>query len=180
MLFRSKTLNLSEQFLQLSRAETKEYEFAALDLSEIAEEAIDEIWAASSAKQIDIDWRFDGEPAPVSADRAMLTRATTNLLSNAVKYSPEKSCVTVTLTAREDWFVLEVADQGYGISLEDQKHLFERYRRFSTPGAPKAAGAGLGMVFVKTVIEKHGGQIAVKSEAGSGTRISLSVPAFTQ
>ena len=175
-----KTLDLSDQFLQLSRAETKEYEFAALDLSEIAEEAIDEIWAASSAKQIGIDWRFDGEPAPVSADRAMLTRATANLLSNAVKYSPENSCVTVTLTAREGWFVLEVADQGYGISLEDQKHLFERYRRFSTPGAPKAAGAGLGMVFVKTVIEKHGGQIAVKSEPGSGTRISLSVPAFTQ
>ena len=173
-----KTLDLSEQFLQLSRAETKEYEFSAVDLSEIAEEAIDEVWVDSSGKDIGIEFHFDGEPAPVTADRSMLARATVNLLTNAIKYSPAQTRVTVTVAARDGWFVLEVADQGYGISIDDQRHLFERYRRFSTPGAPKAAGAGLGMVFVKTVVEKHGGTIAVASGAGHGTCITLSLPPY--
>ena len=173
-----KTLDLSEQFLQLSRAETKEYEFSVVDLSEIAEEAIDEVWVDSSGKDIGIEFHFDGEPAPVNADRSMLARATVNLLTNAIKYSPAQTRVTVTVAARDGWFVLEVADQGYGISIDDQRHLFERYRRFSTPGAPKAAGAGLGMVFVKTVVEKHGGTIAVASGAGRGTCITLSLPPY--
>ena len=97
---------------------------------------------------------------------------------NAIKYSAEHTQITVAVTVRGSQFVLEVADQGYGISADDQKHLFERYRRFSTPGAPKAMGAGLGMVFVKTVIEKHGGSIGVASAAGQGTTITLSLPPF--
>lgn len=173
-----KTLDLSDQFLQLSRAETKEYEFSATDLSEIAQEAIDEVWADSSTKNIEITFEFDGEPAPVDADRAMLTRAAVNLLTNAIKYSAEHTQITVAVTARGSQFVLEVADQGYGISADDQKHLFERYRRFSTPGAPKAMGAGLGMVFVKTVIEKHGGRIGVVSAVGRGTAVTLSLPPY--
>jgi len=72
---------------------------------------------------------------------------------------------------------IEVADQGYGISPEDQTQLFTRYRRFSTPGQPKAAGAGLGMVFVKTVVDRHGGRIEVHSAPGQGTRFRLLFPA---
>ena len=173
-----KTLDLSDQFLQLSRAETKEYEFAAVDLSEVAQESIDEVWADSSAKKIEIRFQFDGEPTPVDADRSMLTRAAVNLLTNAIKYSAEHTQITVAVTVRGSQIVLEVADQGYGISADDQKHLFERYRRFSTPGAPKATGAGLGMVFVKTVIEKHGGSIGVASATGQGTTVTLSLPPF--
>lgn len=72
--------------------------------------------------------------------------------------------------------MIEVADQGYGISEADQQHLFSRYRRFSTPGQPKAAGAGLGMVFVKTVTERHGGRIEFDSIPGKGTRFRLLLP----
>ena len=108
----------------------------------------------------------------------MLTRATVNLLTNAVKYSPDHTEITVSVAAQEAQFILAVADQGYGISAEDQRRLFERYRRFSTPGQPKAAGAGLGMVFVKTVVEKHGGSINVASEPGRGTTITLMLPQY--
>ena len=173
-----KTLDLSEQFLQLSRAETREYAFAATDLNALAEEAIDEVWVAASAKQISIEAHLDGEPAPVNADHSMLTRAVVNLLTNAVKYSPDHTRITVTVALRAGNFVLEVKDQGYGISAENQKRLFERYQRFSNPGQPKAAGAGLGMAFVKTVVEKHGGKLGVTSETGFGTTIALMLPPF--
>ena len=175
-----RTLSLSEQFLQLARAESKAHEPAVEDLGAIAEEAVDDVWTAAEQKGMRIQMRWDGEPLPVLADRPLLLRAIVNLLTNAVKYSPEKTVVTVTLAERQVgehlMHVCEVADQGYGISQENQARLFERYRRFSEPGQPKAQGAGLGMAFVKTVVEKHGGTIGVVSETGKGSTFTVILP----
>jgi signal transduction histidine kinase len=167
----------------LARAETKVHEPTREDLGAIAEEAVDDIWAAAEQKAIRVEMRWDGEPLPVEADRPLLLRAVVNLLTNAVKYSPEKTRVTVTVAERvlagKPMHVCEVADQGYGISAENQLKLFERYRRFSEPGQPKAQGAGLGMAFVKTVIEKHGGTIGVASVPGEGSTFTLILPPVT-
>lgn len=175
-----RTLSLSEQFLQLARAESKAHEPTVEDLGALAEEAVDDVWTAAEQKSIKVAMQWDGEPVPVAADKPLLLRAITNLLTNAVKYSPENTTVTVTVAAREVAgqmrHVCEVADQGYGISAEDQARLFERYRRFSAPGQPKAQGAGLGMAFVKTVVEKHGGHIAVASTLGKGSTFTLVLP----
>lgn len=173
-----RTLSLSDQFLQLVRAETKAYEPTIEDLTLVVEEAVDDTWAAAEQKSIRLHVQADGEPLPVRADRPLLLRAIVNLLTNAVKYSPEGTVVTVTVAARGGDHVCEVADQGYGISPEDQALLFERFRRFSTPGQPKAQGAGLGMAFVKTVIDKHLGRISFKSVPGKGSVFTLHLPPF--
>lgn len=195
-----KTLDLGEQFLQVSRAETKAYELEPVDAIELCSAAIDDTWEAARKKHITLTLQppaADSGPLILAADRSLLTRAISNLLSNAVKYSPEHTVVTVTVTAATVTaetlapptaqhaaggaagigLSIEVADQGYGISAADQQQLFTRYRRFSTPGQPKAAGAGLGMVFVKTVTERHGGQIEFDSVPGRGTRFRLLLPA---
>ena len=189
-----KTLDLSEQFLQVSRAETKAYELEPVDARELCSEAIDDTWEAASKKHIKLSLQTHsagGKPQMLAADRSLLARAIGNLLSNAVKYSPEHTVVTVTVTvataalpvapqaaggAAATCLSIEVADQGYGISEADQQQLFTRYRRFSTPGQPKAAGAGLGMVFVKTVTEQHGGRVEFDSVPGRGTRFRLLLP----
>jgi len=72
--------------------------------------------------------------------------------------------------------VCRVTDQGYGMSEDNLAHLFERFRRFSRPGQPKAQGAGLGMAFVKTVVEKHGGRIQVESRLDHGSSFTLELP----
>ena len=175
-----RTLSLSEGFLQLARAETKAHETTVEDLGVLVEEAVDDVWAAAEQKSIKVRIQWDGEPVPVNADRALLLRAIINLLTNAVKYSPADTTVSVTVAMRnEDGVevcVCEVADQGYGISAENQAKLFERFRRFSEPGQPTAHGAGLGMAFVKTVIEKHEGRIDVKSATGAGSVFTLVLP----
>ncbi len=171
-----RTLELSEQFLQLARAETKEYDLEAVDLGSLAEEAIGEAWAAAQQKRITLKLSFDGEPVPVQADASLLRRAIINLLTNAIKYSPEDTVTTVSVTVEENWHVCRVADRGYGISEKDLAQLFGRFRRFSAPGQPKALGAGLGMAFVKTVIEKHGGQVDVASVLGEGTTFTFRLP----
>lgn len=172
-----RTLNLSEQFLQVSSAETKEYQFDMVDPADLCSMAIDDSWDLAIKKNIALKLDRPQHPTTLRADRALLTRAVANLLSNAVKYSPDGTTVSVTVRLLGPELSIEVADQGYGISPEDQKQLFTRYRRFSTPGQPKAAGAGLGMVFVKTVVDRHGGHVEVDSAPGKGTRFRLLFPA---
>jgi signal transduction histidine kinase len=142
----------------------------------IAEEAIEEAWAAAEQKRITLKLRFDGEPVPVKADPALLRRALINLLTNAVKYSPEDTTTTIEVALEGGWAQCRVSDQGYGMSEDNLQNLFKRFRRFSRPGQPKAQGAGLGMAFVKTVAEKHGGRILVESQVGVGTRFTLQLP----
>lgn len=175
-----RTLELSEQFLQMARAETKEYELANVDLGLIAEEAIEEAWATAGQKSITLKLVFDGEPVPVQADAALLRRAILNLLTNAVKYSPENTATSVEVAIKDGWAQCKVADQGYGMSEDNLQNLFKRFRRFSRPGQPKAQGAGLGMAFVKTVAERHGGRILVQSQVGTGTTFTLQLPPGAQ
>lgn len=178
-----RTLSLSEQFLQLARAETKAHEPTVEDLGALAEEAADEVWTAAEQKSIKVAVAWDGEPLPVRADKPLLSRALINLLTNAIKYSPENTRVEVRVGERRAGdsirHVCAIADQGYGISKENQAKLFQRFQRFSEPGQPRAQGAGLGMAFVKTVIEKHGGEIEVQSETGSGSTFTIVLPAVT-
>ena len=175
-----KTLDLSEQFLQLSRAESKQYQFETVDLAEVATDAMDEVWAAADQKHITLTFDFDGEPVPVSADRDLLVRTVVNLLTNAIKYSAPDTSTTISVLASEGWHTLRVTDEGYGISAADLPHLFDRYRRFQSPGQPKAAGAGLGMAFVKTVVERHHGRIDVESTPEVGTSITICLPPATE
>jgi signal transduction histidine kinase len=72
--------------------------------------------------------------------------------------------------------VCSVRDQGYGIAPPDRAKLFQRFQRMSAPGQPRHDGIGLGLVFVKTVIERHGGQITFDSQLGHGTTFTITLP----
>ena len=118
----------------------------------------------------------------VLADGALMTRALINLLSNAVKYSLPHTridCVVRIDPQAPHRVCCIVRDHGYGIAPEQQAHLFERFRRFRAPGQPVSEGVGLGMAFVKTVVERHRGEIAVQSAPGQGTTVTISLPRAT-
>jgi signal transduction histidine kinase len=111
----------------------------------------------------------------ITADERRLKQALFNLLSNAVKFTPPGG--SVRLEARLDGgdLILAVTDTGVGIPAADQKRVFEKFER----GNPysREAGAGLGLSLVKSLIELHGGSIAIASEPGSGTTILCRLPA---
>jgi signal transduction histidine kinase len=108
-----------------------------------------------------------------------MTRALINLLSNAVKYSPPATRVDCIVSGMPGAIVCVVQDMGYGIALEQQAHLFERFRRFHLDGQPPSDGTGLGMAFVKTVISRHAGEIAIKSAPDRGTTVTITLRAQT-
>jgi signal transduction histidine kinase len=112
-------------------------------------------------------------------DSARIERVVSNLLSNAIKYSPEGGTITVRLHTEERsgqvWLGLEVADEGLGIPAADLSFIFERFHRADNVRG-RIKGIGVGLAGAKQIIEQHGGTIAVASEEGHGTRVTVWLP----
>lgn len=170
-----RSLALADDFVQLARAESQHYQMELLNLHELAIDASDEIWPQANAKHIDVRCGCEGEHFWVLADRSLMTRALINLLSNAVKYSPPATRVDCIVRATPEAVICVVRDQGYGIAREQQAHLFERFRRFHAAGQPASDGTGLGMAFVKTVVSRHAGDIAIESGLNMGTTVTITL-----
>jgi len=172
------TIQLADQFIEVSRAETQPLKLAECDLALVAHEAVDAVQAQAQAKSIRVECSAE-HAVPVRGDAGLLRRALVNLINNAVKYSPANTTVTVSTALEEGKARCSVRDQGYGISEADQQRLFQRFARFSTPGQPQEKGVGLGLSFVKMVIERHHGEMRVNSTAGAGSEFGFVLPAST-
>lgn len=110
----------------------------------------------------------------VNIDLKMLRHVLTNLISNAIKFSPKGGEIKVTSRFRDNQLLLEVSDQGMGISEEDQRHLFERFYRGEN--AANIQGTGIGLYIISRYMEMAGGRIEWQSELGQGTTFILSLP----
>jgi signal transduction histidine kinase len=116
----------------------------------------------------------EGDCYDTQADTKLLRQAITNLLSNAVKYSPERSTVYLRLRCESEQVLIQIQDEGAGISKEDQQHLFEAF--FRAKNVLSIPGSGLGLSIVRRAIEAHGGSITCESELGQGTTFTLILP----
>jgi signal transduction histidine kinase len=175
-----RTLGLADNFVQLARAEANEYRLEEVDFQDIVFDASDEMWTRARNKNIKLDTDIAAGEYPVYVDRALMTRALANLLSNAVNYSPENTCIRCSVRYQYSLYssqiVCSIIDQGYGIDAADQAKLFHRFQRVDHSNQPRHDGIGLGLVFVKTVVERHHGQITFFSKVGEGTTFTLIIP----
>lgn len=112
----------------------------------------------------------------VYADEARIVQVLRNFITNAVKYSPQGSTIRVYSAVNEREVIISVADQGSGISPEDQKNLFERFHRIDNTLTRKTQGAGLGLFISRAIIEGHKGRIWVESDGKHGSVFSFSLP----
>lgn len=173
-----KSLNLSDQFLQITRAEqSSEQQFYEFDLVNAVENSIDSLSAQATEKNIDILFE-DLEDKWISGNAELMERALTNLLSNAIKYSPEETTITIKIIQKDKVVSIEIIDQGYGIDEKELPYIFDRFHRQKSSEVTGNKGAGLGLNFVKVVIEKHQGEIHVESDLNKGTHFIISLPAL--
>jgi CHASE2 domain-containing sensor protein/signal transduction histidine kinase len=170
------TLDLADGFVQLAQAEANEYRLFESDFQELLIDATEEMWSLAKSKNIVIVTKIPEDEYLVKVDRGLMTRVLVNLISNAIKYSPNNTTITCTLayeTIRlSDNVVCTIQDQGYGIAKSDQSRLFQRFQRFQHNKHGEQVnndGIGLGMVFVKTVIDRHHADISFTSTPGEGT-----------
>ncbi|MFM7460812.1 MAG: CHASE2 domain-containing protein, partial [Burkholderiales bacterium] len=181
-----RTLTLADDFLRMARAErVRPSDFVPIELTGILQDAVEEGEDAARGKCISVLLDVDVEEAWVSGDRDLLTRAVINLLSNAIKYSPEHTTIRVSLRTDNgvSGWRIDVTDEGFGIAPENMSRLFRRFQRFEQEGQPKSDGIGLGLVFVRTVVERMGGDVQVNSRImmhdsdAHGTTFSIFLPA---
>ncbi|VWC84865.1 ATPase [Burkholderia lata] len=172
------TLAMADGFAQVSRAETSEYASELVNVADLMNQARDEIWLRAREKHIAVEDVPSCDDALVHGDPALLSRALVNLLGNAVEYSAEHTRIecSVALADGGASVCCVIRDYGYGIAAEDQARLFERYRRFRLQGQPDTKGVGLGMVFAKAVVDRHRGEISVRSAPWQGTTVTLMLP----
>ena len=111
------------------------------------------------------------EGTTINADRMHLGNILNNLIDNAIKYSGE----AVTISIKADERHISIKDNGIGISEADLKHIFEKFYRAHTGNIHDVKGYGLGLYYVKSIVEKHGWTITAESEPGKGTRFTLSI-----
>jgi signal transduction histidine kinase/CHASE2 domain-containing sensor protein len=178
-----RTLQLAESFVQWSQASHRPaYQFAEYNLNDLVVEALDEQWA--SAKQLGVGLVGDEmeQPLWVNVDRNLMWRVLVNLIRNALNAceSSQTQAAQIRLTTRIQgaMAVVCVQDNGPGIAPERQASLFEP---FVQGQGIKRTGAGLGLAFVKTVMDQHRGQVRLispvfESPAAHGTRFELHLP----
>lgn len=167
-----------EKVLELALAERNELRMVreAVDLDEILLHAVESMNLQAHAKGSSIVLE-ENDPLPVfNGDPFHLERTFTNLLDNAIKYSPPGNVITVSTKRGQDQFSISFADQGIGISEEEQSRIFDRFYRVSTGNLHDVKGFGLGLSYVKTIVERHGGKISLQSKAGSGSIFTISFP----
>ncbi|MFZ2958385.1 MAG: ATP-binding protein [Candidatus Ozemobacteraceae bacterium] len=121
---------------------------------------------------LEIDERVSG--LKVGAD--LFQQAVLNIIGNAVKYTPAEGTIRCRVFPADARLVIAVKDSGFGISPEDQVHLFEKFFRIRTEQTKNIVGTGLGLATVKSILEAHGGGIDVESRLGEGSTFSLSFP----
>jgi hypothetical protein len=113
---------------------------------------------------------------PVYADKLKIKQVLYNLLSNAIKFTPEKGKIAIEINYGDQEITISVFDNGIGISSEEQDKLFKPFRQLDSDSNRQYQGTGLGLALARNIIEMHGGQIWVESEAGRGSTFKFTLP----
>jgi signal transduction histidine kinase/CHASE2 domain-containing sensor protein len=130
----------------------------------------------ASSRGIPITREFDKNLPAVMADADLLAQAVTNVIANAIKYSPRGRQIRVSVRTDRNDLLIAVADKGYGIAPQDVKRIFEKFYRVSRVENADEPGTGLGLAFVREIMDSHGGYATVESELGTGSTFTLHLP----
>lgn len=167
--------DLLNDILVIGRSEAGKQEFKPswLELSKFCGNLVAELQLSVGSKHT---LTFVSQSHYVSAymDEKLLRHILTNLLSNAIKYSPQGESIQFKLFCEDGAAIFQIQDEGIGIPPEDQPHLFESFHRAKNVGT--IPGSGLGLAIVKRSVDLHGGKIAIASEIGVGTTVSVTLP----
>jgi signal transduction histidine kinase len=177
-------VRLVEDLMLLSRVVDPENPLqpSPVDLTPIVRDVSELSQVAARERDLTLRLRTPAfQPVVALGDAAELDRVVINLVGNAVKYTQDGGTVTVTLRNTDDegrdMVELIVADDGIGISSEDQERLFTEFFRSTNPAALVRPGTGLGLTIVDRIVRRHGGRVELFSTVGVGTTVRVLLPA---
>jgi two-component system, OmpR family, sensor kinase len=171
---------LVEDLLLLARLDAQRpLERRHVDLLALAADAVHDARSIAPDRPITMEV-LDGPGTPeVLGDEARLRQVLSNLVTNALQHTPETAGVTVRVGTDEEHAVLEVADEGPGMSPEDAQRVFERFYRADSSRARSSGGTGLGLSIVDSLVYAHGGTVSVTTALGQGSCFRVNLPRIT-
>jgi signal transduction histidine kinase len=169
-------VGLIDSVLQLEKMRTGNIQLqrALVEVAPIMDKCLDSVHAFAESKKITIVTDYTSDHCDVSGDAFWLQEVFVNILSNGLKYAPEKSTLSITTRKSGRNVEIAIADQGPGISEEEQKLIFERFHRVQATA--NISGTGLGLPIAKELVELHNGSIKVESVIGKGSTFIISLP----
>jgi len=166
--------DLLDDFLSLGKLDEGKVgaDFDNINLQELLCDTLDEMRGLTKNFQ-NIEYLHSG-PAEIESDKKLIKNIMINLVSNAIKFSDEGKTIYVKSQVKEQQAIISVRDEGIGISKEDRTHLFSSF--FRGKNALNIQGTGLGLHIVKRYLDVLGGDVNLKSEIGTGTIITFTIP----
>ncbi len=167
-----------ETILQIASLDKKEiaFKYENLSLHSIIERAVDTIEIHLHQRNGKLQLLLDASNPMIYGDQEHLLNLVNNLLDNAIKYSPEAPDITVSTINSDGGIIMSVQDKGIGMSKSVQNKIFERFYRQSSGNVHDVKGFGLGLNYVREIIEAHKGSVNVISEPGKGSRFEIFLP----
>jgi two-component system phosphate regulon sensor histidine kinase PhoR len=167
-----------ENVLRISKLEKKELDISkeTHDVHEIIEDAIEHVHLIIEDRQGSIETHLDAPRNSVLLNDVHFTNVLVNVLDNAIKYSVVAPKIIVTTENVKDFIIIKIKDNGIGMSKVAQKRIFEKFYREHTGDVHNVKGHGLGLSYVKRIVDDHNGQIFVESEKGKGSTFIIKVP----
>ena len=167
----NRLLTLINDIIRLSELDSgaMDMENEPVDIYDVARNCVSML--EINAADHNVHMHIKGEKTIVIGDKGMLEELIFNICDNAIRYNSDDGNVWVTVDPREHSVI--VADDGIGISKENQKRIFERFYRVDKSRSKKTGGTGLGLAIVKHIVEQHGASIEVSSEEKVGTTIKV-------
>ncbi|QCP54460.1 HAMP domain-containing histidine kinase [Trinickia violacea] len=172
--YAERAMLLADDFLLIARTQNQPIVYRLVALPMVRLDTIEDAWVLSRKRDQKFDLDFP-EEAWVIGNTTLLKRAAMNLVTNAIKYSTPGDTIKVALTDAGHSWTVSVIDHGRGIGADDQRRLFAEFVQLAADPRIER-GAGLGLAFVKTAIQKHGGTVFVDSEIGRGSTFGFTLP----
>ena len=167
-----------EKVLQIASLDKKDYQLKleSVDTHALIHKVADHLSPAIEQRDGTLTLDLKAESPMIEADPHHLANIVTNLVDNANKYSPEQPTVTIRTRTASDGIWIEVADQGLGMRKEVTANVFDKFYRAPTGNRHDVKGFGLGLSYVKSMVEAHGGRVSVQSKLGEGSTFRVFLP----
>ena len=157
-------------------AGAERYRLGDMEVSSLVSRVAADLAPQAQASGHRLDMSAPGGVAHVRADEHALATAVRNLIDNALKYSPPGSSVSVEVRRQDDRVLIAVGDEGPGIPRAEQRAIFKKFVRGRSAVDANVKGTGVGLSMVRRIVDAHGGEIRLDSDAGRGSTFTIALP----
>jgi two-component system phosphate regulon sensor histidine kinase PhoR len=170
-----------DRVLQVARLDRDEFSLtkSEFDLHQLVKDTVQNLCFENCEEETTLNYKLDANQHILNADEMHIKNVVTNLVDNAFKYSRNGTLLNIQTQNKQEGIVLSIEDNGIGMPKDTIKHIFDKFYRIPTGNIHNVKGFGLGLYYVKNMVDAHGGNIQVKSEINKGSRFDIYLPLDT-